>query len=130
MADSVPLLGLYMPQNNAYKIQIENANPSTGTINGLYEPQESPQPFPSQPGVIGHYAWVTNAQGQNGVPPFSINFYVSVRPAGWPYCLTDTWNGAYQAGNSMLLAGTRAYVNNQGVVQVTSLGTLTFLWVQ
>ena len=33
---------------------------------------------------------------------------------------------AYLDDDTMLLSGTRAYVNNKGVVQVTFLGTQTF----
>ena len=54
--------------------------------------------------------------------PFCIRFTGSVRPDKFPYCIVDSWNGAYQTDNTMLLSGTRAYVNNKGAVQVTFLG--------
>jgi len=123
---AVPVLGTYLSADNHFKIQITNANPSNGQIDGVYATNESPQgPFTSQ-GTVGHYAWVANQQGQSGQAPFCINFTGSVRPNGFPYCIIDMWNGAYQTDNTMLLAGTRAYVNNQGQVQVVSLGTQKF----
>ena len=123
---NVPQLGTYLSQDGHIKIQIESADSSNGQITGIYATNESPEgPFTSQ-GTIGHYAWVANAQGQAGQAPFCISFTGSVRPDKFPYCIVDSWNGAYQTNNTMLLAGTRAYVNNKGVVQVTSLGTQTF----
>jgi hypothetical protein len=123
---SVPQLGTYLSQDGHVKIQIESADPSNGQITGIYATNESPEgPF-TEKGSIGQYAWVSNQQGQSGQAPFCIRFIGSVRPEGRPYCIVDTWNGAYQTDNTMLLAGTRAYVNNKGVIQVSFLGTQTF----
>jgi hypothetical protein len=124
---SVPLLGTYQSPDKHFKIQIDGANASDGQITGLYATNESPVGLFTSQGTIGHYAWVANAQGKAGQPPFNINFTGSARPDGFPYCIIDMWNGAYQTDNSMLLAGTRAYVNNQGVVQVVSLGIQKFV---
>ncbi len=123
---NVPQLGTYLSQDGHIKIQIESANPSNGQITGIYATNDSPQgPF-SNSGVVGSYSWVSNSQGQAGNAPFCISFNGSVRPDGFPYCIIDHWNGAYQTDNTLLLAGTRSYVNNKGVVQVTSLGTQKF----
>lgn len=123
---SVPQLATYMSQDGTVKIQIKGANPANGEITGVIATNSSPQgPFNTQ-GTIGHYAWVANSQGKSGQAPFNINFVNSVRPDGFPYCIVDMWNGAYQTGNTMQLAGTRAYVNNQGLVQLASLGIQTF----
>jgi hypothetical protein len=123
---NVPQLGTYLSQDGHIKIQIESANPSNGQMTGIYATNEGPEgPFTSS-GAIGIYAWVANQQGQAGAAPFNIRFTGSVRPDKFPYCIVDSWNGAYQTDNTLLLAGTRAYVNNKGVVQVTSLGTQKF----
>lgn len=123
---TVPQTGTYLSQDGHVKIQIDSANPSNGQITGLYATNDSPEgPF-TEKGSIGLYAWVANSQGQSGAAPFCIRFTASVRPDKFPYCIVDSWNGAYQKDDTMLLSGTRAYVNNKGVVQVTFLGTQTF----
>lgn len=123
---TVPQTGTYLSQDGHVKIQIESADSSNGQITGIYATNESQEgPFTDK-GSIGVYAWVANAQGKAGGAPFCIRFTGSHRPDKFPYCIVDTWNGAYQTDNTMLLAGTRSYVNNKGVVQVTFLGTQTF----
>jgi hypothetical protein len=124
---SVPNLGVYMPENKSFKIQINNANPSNGQITGSYESLFSPEGAFTMDGTVGHYAWVFNdAQGKDGVAPFCISFSGSIRPTGRPYCIVDSWNGTYLDSNKMLLTGTRAYVNSKGVTESISLGTLVF----
>jgi hypothetical protein len=123
---SVPKLGTYISSDNNYKIQINSANPSNGQITGAYEAKSSPEGSFIDQGATGGYAWVTNQQGQSGVAPFNIRMIGSVRPSGFPYCIVDTWNGAYQTDNSLLMQGSRAYVNSKGVIQVTNLGNLRF----
>ena len=124
---SVPQLGLYMPENKAFKIEIKAANPSNGVINAVYESAFSPQGLLESTGDIGQYAWVySDRQGKDGVAPFCIQFRGFVRPSGRAYCIMDTWNGAYQENNTMLLTGTRAYVNSAGVTESICLGTLVF----
>ncbi|HEY0554009.1 MAG TPA: hypothetical protein VGG20_07050 [Thermoanaerobaculia bacterium] len=123
---NIPQTGTYLSQDNHFKIQIDSADPTNGQITGMYETTESPEgPFVSQ-GTVGHYSWVNNAQGQSGVAPFNISFNGSIRPNGWPYCIVDSWDGAYEMDNTLLLAGTRAYVNSKGGVEVASLGTQKF----
>jgi hypothetical protein len=123
---TVPQLGTYLSQDGHVKIQIDGANPSNGQITGIYATNESPEGPLTVKGAIGIYEWVANQQGQAGAAPFCIRFTASIRPDKFPYCIVDTWNGAYQTDNTLLLAGTRAYVNNKGVVQISFLGTQTF----
>jgi hypothetical protein len=124
---SVPQLGLYMPENKAFKIQIKQANPSNGVINAVYESAFSPEGLLTSTGDIGSYAWVhSDSHGTSGFAPFCIQFRGFVRPSGRAYCIMDTWNGAYLENNTMLLTGTRAYVNSAGVTESISLGTHIF----
>jgi len=123
---NVPQLGTYVSEDNNFVIQIISANASNGVINAQYKASYSPQGPISVSGDIGSYAWVTNSQGQTGVAPFHIAFSASVRPEKWPYCTCDMWNGAYQVDNTLLMDGTRSYVDNKGVIKVQTLGTLKF----
>lgn len=124
----VPVLGTYVSADKNFTIQILSANSSNGVITALYKAGYSPVGPLSVQGDIGHYGWVfSKSQGRDGVAPFSINFSAGVRPEpGRPYCISDTWNGAYLADNTLLLEGTRSYVNSDGVVSVGSLGTMKF----
>lgn len=123
---SVPNLGTYVSEDNNFKIAITAANPANGQIQAVYEAGYSPEgPFTSE-GQIGNYAWVTNKVGGAGTAPFCIRFTGFDRPDGWPYCIYDSWTGAYLPDNTMLLEGVRSYVNADGEVRVLSLGTLTF----
>ena len=124
---NVPQLTTYVSEDNNYKIQIKSADASNGAISAAYETKFSPQGAFTDPAAVGTYAWVfSDQQGKDGVAPFDIRIAGSVRPDKRPYCIVDTWNGAYQTDNTLLMSGSRAYVNSKGVVQVTSLGTMRF----
>jgi hypothetical protein len=124
---NVPQIATYMSENRAFKIQIKSANATTGEISAAYETTYSPQGSFIDQTALGHYAWVfSDQQGKDGVAPFNIRIIGSVRPDKRPYCIVDTWNGAYLTDNTLLLEGSRSYVNSKGVVQVTSLGTMKF----
>jgi hypothetical protein len=125
---NVPQLGVYQSDDNKnFKIEITAADPSNGQIQCSYSTTYSPEgPFTDK-AAIGHYAWVfSDQQGKDGVAPFNIRIIGSIRPDKRPYCIVDTWNGAYQTDNTLLMEGSRAYVNSKGVIQVGSLGTLRF----
>ena len=64
--------------------------------------------------------------GHDGVTPFVIEFTAFQRPTGRAYAIYDIWSGAYQKNDSMILTGTRAYVNEQGVISSIVLGTQVF----
>jgi hypothetical protein len=69
----------------------------------------------------------SKSANRDGVAPFSIAFSASVRPEpGRPYVLQDHWIGGYQTNNTLLLTGSRSFVNSDGVVESISLGTQTF----
>lgn len=124
---SVPVLGNYVSEDKTYHIRITAADPANGQITGSYISEYSPAGTFSKEGTIGNYAWVFNQeQGKDGVAPFLISFSASERPEGRAYAIRDHWAGAYQEDNSILLTGTRAYVNEAGVVQSICLGTHTF----
>jgi hypothetical protein len=124
---NVPQVGTYVSEGTNFKIQITSANPANGQIDAVYETNYSPEgPF-TVTGQIGQYSWVySESQGKDGVAPFSIRFAAGIRPDGRPYSIYDTWTGAYQVDNTLLMEGARSYVNSKGVVQTMSLGTLTF----
>ncbi len=123
---SVPQLKTYVSEDQNFTIKITSANPSNGQIVATYEASYSPEGALDVSGDIGGYAWVSDASGKNGGTPFSIRFAAMVRPSGWPYCILDTWTGAYQDDNTLLMEGARSYVNDKGVVEVGSLGTSKF----
>lgn len=123
---SVPKLGIYEPANKSFKIQITSANPSNGEIKGSYSTAFTPEGVLSQGGSVGQYRWVKNEAGVDGVAPFWISFQAFFRPSGRPYGLGDQWNGVYRKDNTMLLTGTRGYVNNKGEIESICLGTMVF----
>jgi hypothetical protein len=124
---AVPNLTTYRSDDKNFTIKLNSADASTGTISASYETTYSPQGAFSDPSANGTYAWVfSDQQGKDGVAPFNLRIVGSIRPDKRPYCIVDTWNGAYQTDNSLFLEGSRSYVNSKGVVQVTSLGTLRF----
>ncbi|WP_298517454.1 hypothetical protein [uncultured Kordia sp.] len=121
---SLPTLGTYAPTNQTMSIEITGADAGTGTIEGTYEHKYTPEGTMSVNGKIGGYAWVNNNDGGNASAPFSINFTVSERPDGFPYCLVDFWNGFYTKSNSIVITGVRSYVKDDGTTQSIGLGTL------
>ncbi|MCX7289575.1 hypothetical protein [Janthinobacterium sp.] len=124
---NVPVLGNYVSEDKNFTFKISSADSSNGAISGVYNASYSPVGPLTSEGNIGHYSWVFNkSQGKDGVAPFVISFGGSARPDGRPYCISDAWNGAYQTDNSILAEGVRSFVNQDGVVQVRSLGTLRF----
>lgn len=71
--------------------------------------------------------WVYNNEKENTqIAPVLINFRASKRPEGSPYAIVDTWNGYYETDHSMILTGSRCYVNENGKTNSTSLGTMAF----
>lgn len=125
---AVPQLGTYLSEDGNFKLEITSANPSNGQIGGTYETQYSPEGgFKVTNDSIAQYSWVFNdKQGKDGVAPFSLSIQANVRPEGRPYSIYDRWAGAYQTDNSLLMEGSRSYVNSKGVVEAMSLGTLRF----
>ncbi len=124
--ESVPRYGTYVSEDNNFKVDIAKADPNNGQIEYTYETTYSPDGGFKAEDQIGHYSWVSDNQGKSGTPPFSISFFATNRPEGRPYCIYDTWTGAYQVNDTLLMEGARSYVNNEGVVETMSLGTLTF----
>ncbi|POZ62087.1 hypothetical protein [Chromobacterium alticapitis] len=124
---SVPQVGTYVSADKNFSFKISSANPSNGVIAGAYQANYSPIGSFHTEGNIGNYSWVFNkSQGRDGVAPFNISFGGSQRPDSRPYCIVDTWTGAYLTNNTIQAEGSRAFVNSDGVVQVGSLGTQTF----
>lgn len=124
---TIPKLGTYTSDDGVHKVNIMSANPAPGEIQGEYTSSSSPigQLFVSN--MTGKYWWVSDVvAGTERSPPFVISFLARQRPSGFPYAIVDHWNGAYQSGDKLLLSGTRSYVNQEGVVQVVSLGTKEF----
>ncbi|MFM2341395.1 MAG: hypothetical protein RLZZ592_1048 [Pseudomonadota bacterium] len=123
----VPILGLYTSEDKVFSITLLGANASNGVITAEYKAGYSPVGPLTLKGDIGNYGWVLNkSQGRDGVAPFVISFGGNWRPEPRIYCIYDRWTGAYQTDNKLLMEGSRVYVNQDGVVQVTSLGTHTF----
>lgn len=124
---NVPVSGNYVSEDKNFTFKISSADSSNGVITGVYNANYSPVGPLTAEGQIGNYAWVFNkSQGRDGVAPFTIGFGGSSRPDGRPYCINDVWTGAYQTDNSILAEGVRSFVNQDGVIQVRSLGTLRF----
>lgn len=124
---SVPNLGNYISENKTYHIQITAANPDNGQITGNYLSEYSPVGRFFGDGNIGNYAWVfSKKEGKQGVAPFLISFTAFKRPDKRPYAIKDSWVGVYQEDNTILLTGSRAYVNEKGVTLSICLGTHIF----
>ena len=124
---SVPKLGTYVSEDNNFKIQITSVDAWNGKIQAIYETNYSPVGGFSQEGLIGGFSWVfSNQQRKDGVAPFFISFSAGQRPNDRSYNIHDSWTGAYQVNDTLLMDGARSYINNEGVVRVMSLGTLTF----
>ncbi|PXF40281.1 hypothetical protein BWQ96_10008 [Gracilariopsis chorda] len=123
----LPEHGVYTSDDGVQKITISSTNSSNGQISGIYESSSSPVGPLSIQSMKGNYMWVRSQEaGRDGVAPFVIRFFAAQRPDGRPYSIVDIWNGGYQTDDTMLLSGTRAYVNQEGVVQSISLGTKVF----
>jgi len=122
-----PKLGIYASEDNNFMVQIDKANSKNGQINGVYKTNYSPEgPFTVK-GQIGEFSWVNSErQGKEGVAPFSIRFASDRPEPGRSYCIYDTWTGVYQVNDTLLMEGSRSYVNSKGIVQTMKLGTLTF----
>ena len=127
MAEAVPQYGKYVAEGENYSITITSANSTTGQITAEYKANNSQVGPLNVSGNIGKYSWVySNSQGTDGVAPFGIRFQMPVNPSGYPYNICDSWTGAYQVDNSLLMSGVRSYINNDGIVEVRSLGTKKF----
>ncbi|KAI0558152.1 hypothetical protein FGB62_230g014 [Gracilaria domingensis] len=123
----LPNHGTYTSDDGVHKIIITRTVSSNGQIDGDYVSSSSPAGPLSISSLKGDYMWVkSKEQGRDGVAPFTIRFWAKQRPDGRPYAIIDSWSGGYQKDNTMLLSGTRAYVNEDGVVQAISLGTKVF----
>lgn len=123
---TLPIPGTYVSEDENFKVEIKSADPPSGVIEAVYEASYSPEGSFRVGGPIGAYAWVHNEQNVPGFAPFGIGFTAINRPGTMPYCIYDTWAGEYTKDNAILMTGVRSYVNNEGVVQTMSLGTLTF----
>jgi hypothetical protein len=128
MADAVPQYGKYVAEGENYSITITSTKSSIGQITAEYKANNSQVGPLKVSGNIGKYSWVySNSQGKRShVAPFGIRFDMSVRPSGYQYNIYDSWTGAYQVDNSLLMSGVRSYINNDGIVEVRSLGTKKF----
>lgn len=128
---SVPYVGTYVADKGNYSIEIQSANPGNGEIMAVYVAKNCQAGPIKVSGQIGNYSWVYNKQaGKDGVAPFGIRFAMSVRPKQREYNIYDTWTGAYQTDNNLLLSGARSYVDSEGVIKVKSLGTKTFVYLK
>mgnify|MGYP003571930748 FL=1 len=126
-AEAVPQVGKYVSEDNNFSINIMSTDSWKGVINAVYNATYGPEGPITVSGNIGGYSWVYNeSQRKDGVAPFSIRFTANLRPKNRFYSIYDTWTGAYQANNTLLMSGVRSYVNSKGTVQVRSLGTMTF----
>lgn len=122
-----PTYGIYVSENQSFSIEITEATSSVGEIVAKYTAKYSPEGELKDEGKIGRYHWVhSQALNRQGVAPFCIRFAANIRPQGYPYCIEDTWTGAYMTDDTMFLQGVRCYVNGKGEVKVMSLGTSTF----
>jgi hypothetical protein len=124
---NVPEIGTYKSADKNFTLKISSANPSNGVIAGVYSANYSPIGAFSVEGNVGTYGWVfSKGQGKDGVAPFNLTFGGAQRPDQRPYNIVDSWNGAYLTDNTILVEGTRSFVNSDGVVEVGSLGTMRF----
>lgn len=123
----LPQHGVYTSDDGVQKITISSTNSGNGQIKGVYESSSSPVGPLNVTNMDGGFMWVYSKDaGKDGVAPFAIRFSAAVRPSGRAYVVMDNWNGGYETDGTLLLAGSRSYVNESGAVQSISLGTKTF----
>ncbi len=120
-----PKLGTYVSEGEQFKIEIKSADPQKGQIKATYSAANSPE-GPFEVDCDGGYAWV-----KAEAAPFNIRFTAGYRPGGhdykkWHFCIYDTWTGIYQAGDKLLMDGSRSYVSDKDERLVKSLGELVF----
>jgi hypothetical protein len=128
---SIPLTGTYVAHDwttgNDYMIQITSATSRDGQLNGTYTASDGPYgPFTTEAGPLGRYFWVGSAGG--GDTPFSVYIAAVLRPGGWPYCICDTWAGAYLKENLIVMEGARCLVTNEGKVRLSTFKESKFVW--
>lgn len=124
---SVPQLGTYHSEDGTTTFQIQSANSGNGEIGGVYTTKNSPVGPIQASGTIGTYFWVfSDKAGKDGVAPFCISITANVRPDKREHAIFDRWAGAYCEDGTLLMAGSRSYVNSKGAVEVVSLGTHRF----
>lgn len=128
MATEVPQHTTYSTKDGSFAIKIKDSDGSTGALSGEYKAKVSPEGAFNDPlPVTGGFGWVhSDRKGREDVAPFPLQVLAVKRADKFRYCVTDNWTGAYQEDNSLLMSGSRSYVNSQGVVTVESLGTQTF----
>ena len=128
MATEVPQHTAYATKDGSFAIKIIDSNGSTGALSGEYKAKVSPEDAFSGPQPwTGGFGWVhSDKMGRDDVAPFPLQVQVTKRADKFRYCVTDNWTGVYQEDNSLLMSGSRSYVNSKGNVTVESLGTQTF----
>lgn len=128
MATEVPELTTYATKDGSFAIKITGSNGSTGALTGEYKAKVSPEDAFSGPQPwTGGFGWVhSDKMGRDDVAPFPLHILVVKGADKFRYCVTDNWTGVYQENNSLLLSGSRSYVNSKGNVTVESLNTQTF----
>lgn len=123
----VPFTGTYKSEDGVYKITISSVNSYHGIFSGKYESAKSPEGALNIGDITGSFRYVmSKSEGRDGVAPFIIGFSTTYRADGRVYAIRDAWEGVYQVGDTLLLTGSRAYVNDDGTTSSTSLGTKTF----
>ena len=126
--EEVPLLTTYTSQDGNFTIKIKTRNGSTGQLTCDYVANWSPEGKINDTQSSGSYGWVRNDRtGEIDGAPFSIQVMGAKRADEFQYAVVDNWTGAYQEGDKLRLSGSRSYVNSQGTVEVTPLGTQMFV---
>lgn len=127
MPTTVPSLKTYTSKDGNFSIKIKTSNGSTGQVTCDYVAKTSPEGQINDTQSIGGFGWVHNdALRRNDVAPFPIQVSGSKRGDQFSYAIVDSWNGAYQPNDTLLMTGSRSYVNSKGLIKVEDLGSQTF----
>lgn len=124
----VPNIGTYTSDDGLYKVTIESVDGWTGKFSGKYKATTSPKGALNIESISGSFSWVARkSDGKDGVAPFVIGFAASQRSEGRTYVVKDVWEGAYQVNDTLLLTGSRAFVDQNGIAESITLGTKQFI---
>jgi hypothetical protein len=117
----------FTSQDGNFAFTLQTFGTSTGAITGEYVAKTSPEGQADDKQSTGAFGWVHNDRtGTNDQPPYPIHFMGVKRGDQLRYAIVDIWNGVRQNDKTLLMSGSRSYVNSQGVVKVEPLGTQAF----
>ena len=114
--------GTYVSDDEQFTLIITNSDYQTGNFTGTFTSINSPLGSITYNAILGRYNFVGTHHY-----PCQLGFSVNVRHSpDWTYDQSDYWCGSRTSDGSLLMSGSRAYVNGEGVYQVFSFDQVKF----